>query len=104
MNEALEVICLKLSEDETLMDRTSLSAELITHLLEVCLKTTYFSFRGEYYQQEDGAAMGSPVSPVVANIYMEMFDEMALKSAQYSPRVWKRYVDDIFCIMEAGDA
>ena len=44
--------------------------------------------------------MGSPVSPVVANIYMEMFEDLALTSASNRPRVWKRYVDDIYCIME----
>ena len=26
--------------------------------------------------------MGSPVSPVVANIYMEMFEDLALKTKQ----------------------
>ena len=44
--------------------------------------------------------MGSPVSPVVANIYMEMFEDQALSSVQNRPRMWKRYVDDTFCIME----
>ena len=41
-------------------------------------------------QQTDGAAMGSPVSLVVANLYMEMFEEMALSTAQPKPRVWRR--------------
>ena len=33
----------------------------------------YFLYKGAYYQQKDGAAMESPVSTVVANIYMEMY-------------------------------
>ena len=52
-----------ISEDMSLRDRTSLTADDITNLLELCLRTTYFSFRGEYYQQVDGAAMGSSVYP-----------------------------------------
>ena len=63
------MILQRLTEDETLEDRTALTPEQVTHLLELCLKTTYFSFRKEFYQQTDRAAMGSPVSPVVANLY-----------------------------------
>ena len=37
-----------------------------------------FSFQGKSYKQLHGAAMGSPCSPVVANIYMEYFEELAL--------------------------
>ena len=45
------------------------------------LKSTYFSYNGEFYEQRQGAAMGSPVSAVVANLYMEFFGELALESA-----------------------
>ena len=45
--------------------------------------------------------MGSPVYPMVANIYIDMFEELALSTASHAPRIWKRYVDDTFCVMEA---
>ena len=82
------------------MERTPLSPERIAELLQLCLKSTYFSYNGEFYEQREGAAMGSPVSAVVANLYMEFFEELALESAPSRPRFWKRYVDDTCCIMQ----
>jgi hypothetical protein len=43
--------------------------------------------------------MGSPVSPIVANLYMEKFEKRALASAPIQPKAWFRYVDDTFVII-----
>ena len=43
----------------------------ITCLLEFCLNSTYFTFQKKFYEQVEAAAMGSPISPIVANLYME---------------------------------
>ena len=48
----------------------------------------------------EGAVMGSPISPIVANLYMESFEVRALQSSPNSPSVWKRFVDDTFVIMK----
>ena len=44
-----------------------MSVEHITSLLEYCLNSTYFVFQGQHYEQQEGAAMGSPLSPIIAN-------------------------------------
>ena len=58
----------KLREDEDLVERTPLSPERVAKLLSVCLKSTYFRYGGEFYEQRGGADMGSPVSAVVVNL------------------------------------
>ena len=63
-SEAVSIICQKLREHETLGDRTILSPKWIAELLEMCLKSTYFSFGVNFYEQKEHAALGSPVSAV----------------------------------------
>ena len=42
--------------------------------------------------------MGSPVSPIVANLYLEYLEQKALGTAPHSSRFWCRFVDDTFVI------
>ena len=39
-------------------------------LLNLCTKSIHFTFGGNIYVQNDGVAMGSPLVPVLANIFM----------------------------------
>ena len=40
----------------------------------------------------------SPLSPAVANLYMEAFEKQTLEAALWRPAFWVRYVDDVFAI------
>ena len=44
--------------------------------------------------------MGSPVSPVLANLYLDFFEDRASSTAVNPPRWWKRFVDDTFVILK----
>ncbi len=46
--------------------------------------------------------MGSPVSPIVANLFMEHLEQSAIASVplEAKPKLWKRYVDDVLEIVK----
>ena len=68
LQEAMTHISDLLHADDALEERTTIPPDVICKLIEICLTTTYFMFDDEFYEQVEGAAMGSPLSPVVANI------------------------------------
>jgi hypothetical protein len=54
--------------------------EDVLGLFRHVLTTSYFTFNGQFYGQRDGVAIGSPLSPVIANFYMEDYEKAALES------------------------
>ena len=98
---AIQIVQQRLQQDNTPPQRTSMFIAQITSLLEFCLTNTYSLFQGKYYQQAQGAAMGSPISPLIANIFMEEFEVKALQSFPNPPSLWLRFVDDTFVINKA---
>ena len=100
VNKACDYIRNKLNNDITLPSRTSLTTDDIISLLDFTLSNNYFVYNNCVYKQVHGCAMGSPVSPIVANLCMEVVEELAINTSTVAPRVWKRYVDDSFVIIK----
>ena len=88
--ETMDIIKDRLAGDSTLQERTLLEVADIVELLKFCMGTTYFLFRGVIYEQVYGTAMGNPVSVVIANLFMEWFEQTALRTApaDIRPRLW----------------
>ena len=81
----------------------SLKKNEVMNLPKLVLENCVFSFQGNYYKQLYGATMGSPFSPVMANINMEYFEELALgPKLPIQVKELKRYVDNIFSIIPKG--
>ena len=98
VDPALKVIKDLLEKDPP-SRKTVLPVEDITLLLRFCLKNTYFPFQGQFYEQVKGAAIGSPVSPIVANLCMENLEQKALSTAP-PPGSGTGNVDDTFVIQK----
>jgi hypothetical protein len=56
-----------------------LKAEIIIRLSRFVMQNNYFSYNGQYYHQIRGGAMGSPVTLIIANCYMYVFEKNIVK-------------------------
>ncbi|XP_071578172.1 uncharacterized protein [Temnothorax nylanderi] len=78
---------------------TKLSLPQFLHAIELVLKSTSFSFNGNTYEQIFGSPMGSPLSPVLADIVMEDLETHCLASLGFCLSFFRRYVDDVIAII-----
>ena len=48
--------------------------------------------------------MGSPLSPLLANLFMEWLEKQVIAMAlvECKPKLWKRYVDDVLELIKKG--
>ena len=92
----------RLEADDTLCERTRLSVTSLKELLIFCAKSNYFKCDGEFYRMST-CPIGSPLSPCLASIFMEVFEERVLSDAPVRVRMWRRYVDDCWAVVRRGD-
>ena len=72
-------------------------------LLEICTKEMHFSFNNTIYKQVNGVAMGSPLGPVIANIFMAELEKTIIPQLGNKVSLWQRYVDDTFTFIKKGE-
>ena len=67
----------------------------------MCTKSSHFVFNNKFNDQIDGLAMGSPLGPLFANIFMDSFEKKIMPQLEnLGLKCWLRYVDDTFVILE----
>ena len=68
IEESLDIIRNRLECDSTLKDRCKWPVATIMNVLRIVLTSSFFTFEDKIYRQKEGVSMGSPVSPIVADI------------------------------------
>jgi len=76
----------------------NLSGDRLIDLLDTAAKNQLFLFNGNLYEQTDGVAMGSPLGPLLANVFMCSIEDKLNQDGKL-PSYYRRYVDDTFTIM-----
>ena len=87
-----------LIENGTLTEK----AEFIGVLAKLVLTSNYFTFNGKIYLQKQGTAMGTQMAPNYAIIFMHAVEEETLNNTKLKPRIWQRFIDDVFIVWTHG--
>lgn len=99
LDETIEIALDYVFEEQTTIN--GLNRKQLKKLVVMATKETHFMFNNNVYDQIDGVAMGSPLAPVLANLFMRHFEEEAFRNFEGNlPRFYRRYVDDSFVIFD----
>ena len=100
LDETINIGVEELFKDKAVINK--LEKKDVLKLLTLATKESLFLFDGEYYYQTDGVAMGSPLGPTLANLFMSHYEQIWLRECplEFKPKFYRRYVDDIFILVE----
>lgn len=74
----------------------------LIQLLEIQALNNDFQFAGDTFQQIHGTAMGKSWAPALADLFMAEWEKTLFAHCKEektpTPKVWYRFLDDIFCI------
>ena len=79
---------------------TNIARYEIYELLYLRPKNVHFIFSNKIYIQNDGVAMGLPIGPVLANIFMVELETELIPNLRSKISSWRRFVDDRVCFVK----
>ena len=74
-------------------------------LLSLATRESYFMFNDILCKQKDGVAMGLPLGPTMANVFLSFYEMKWLEQChnEFKPVLYRRNVDDIFVLFESAE-
>ncbi|GFO26689.1 hypothetical protein PoB_005319400 [Plakobranchus ocellatus] len=72
------------------------SSSFLCHLIKIILTCNCFQFADDMWLQIHGAAMGTCIALIYGNLFMGELEDKLLASAATKPKIWLRYIDDIW--------
>jgi hypothetical protein len=96
--ETIDIILNKLFPNNSVIYHGFSRSEFNT-LLKLAVEDSYFSFDNKLFRQVDGMAMGSPLGPLFANIFLSHYESLWLENSPVKPILYKRYVDDTLWLL-----
>ena len=100
---AMDILTHLTMNDDSFDNRCKISKTLFLRWLEFTLSHTAFRFQDKFFEQVVGLPMGAPISVIVANIVMRSIEQKALDQLVNRPLTYKRFIDDLFLIVEKDD-
>ena len=100
LDYTIDIIIKRIIEDHEIT--TIFTKSEMKKLLTLCTKNVHFSFNNEIYIQLDGVAMGSPLGPVIANIFMVELETTLVPKLEDHVQNWRRFVDGTFASVKIG--
>ena len=97
--------CLQLLEERlpilnANLNTLPLPCDIFIKLIKICVNDCNFSYNNKFFKQIRGLPMGSPISPIIANLFMEIFENNVLSDLSNSLICnWFRYIDDVFAVV-----
>jgi len=78
---------------------TKMSLPQLLNAIDLVLSSASFKFNEKYYEQIYGSLMGSPLSPILADVVMDDLEIKCLQRLDFKIHTYYRYVDDMFLII-----
>ena len=82
----------------------SLSIDKFKKFLQLAVKDVLFIYNDKLFKQTNGVAMGSPLGPFLANIFLCQYETKWLNDCplEFKPCFYRRYIDDTFLLFKSA--